>query len=219
MPGRRDCGHREAFFSITRQSRWAQDDLAEHDVQYDSSIFPVYNYRYGMPRAARFPHALRSSLWELPIATVHLAGLNVPFGGGFYMRFWHYRFVRWAIARLNVQRQPAIVYFHPWEFDEAQPRLRCQSHWLAGSAGWRISFPEWAMREVAARFPRSEHSYEVLHLCTPEHYRPPRASGVGVVRLTPLLVEQFAFDLEIVKTLSGISAQQCRRPLYGALCD
>jgi len=89
----------------------------------------------------------------------------------------------------------------------------------AGSAGWRISFPEWAMREVAARFPRSEHSYEVLHLCTPEHYRPPRASGVGVVRLTPLLVEQFAFDLEIVKTLSGISAQQCRRPLYGALCD
>ncbi len=86
--------------------------------------------------------------------------------------------------------------------------------------GWRLSFPEWAMRDVAARFPRSEHSYEVLHLCTPENYRSPRTvAGADVVRLTPLLVEQYAFDLEIVKALSGISEQQCRRPLYGALCD
>ena len=52
LTGRRVCGHRAAFFSITRQTRWALDDLAEHDVQYDSSIFPVYNYRYGMPRGS-----------------------------------------------------------------------------------------------------------------------------------------------------------------------
>ena len=86
--------------------------------------------------------------------------------------------------------------------------------------GWRLSFPEWAMRDVAARYPRSEHSYEVLHLCAPDHYRSPRrTAGADIVRLTPLLVEQYAFDLEVVKALSGISAQQCRRPLYGAVCE
>jgi GNAT superfamily N-acetyltransferase len=89
----------------------------------------------------------------------------------------------------------------------------------AGGVGWRLSFPEWAMRDVAARYPGSEHSYEVLHLCTREHYQAPRRGDADVVRLTPQLVEEFAFDLEIVKALSGISAQQCRRPLYGALCD
>ena len=168
LTGRRVCGHRAAFFSITRQTRWALDDLAEQDVQYDSSIFPVYNYRYGMPRAARFPHALRSSLWELPIATVHLAGLNVPFGGGFYMRFWHYRFVRWAIARLNVQRQPAIVYFHPWEFDEAQPRLRCQSHWLARATHYyRLSSTRATLRRLLADFEWTSAGAYVSALSSP----------------------------------------------------
>ncbi len=86
-------------------------------------------------------------------------------------------------------------------------------------AGWRLSFPEWAMREVRARYPRAEHSYEVLHLCTLENYRAPRRTQADVIRLTPHLIEQYAHDLDIVKTLSGTSTQQCRRPLYGAICD
>jgi polysaccharide deacetylase family protein (PEP-CTERM system associated) len=125
------CGHRAAFFSITARTQWALDELAAHGIRYDSSIFPVYNYRYGMPSARRFPHWLHPALWELPIATLRLAGLNVPFGGGFYMRFWPYGLVRRAIARLNAQREPSVVYFHPWEFDEAQPRLQRESHRLA----------------------------------------------------------------------------------------
>jgi hypothetical protein len=35
-----------------------------------------------------------------------------------------YSVTRWAIRRLNeVERQPAIVYLHPWEIDADQPRL------------------------------------------------------------------------------------------------
>jgi len=57
--------------------------------------------------------------------------VNVPFGGGFYLRFWRYAFVRWAIRNLNASGQPAVIYFHPWEFDAQQPRLRNATHWLA----------------------------------------------------------------------------------------
>ena len=131
LVGRPVRGHRAAFFSVTARTEWALDELAEHEIRYDSSIFPVYNYRYGMPGACRFPHAARPALWELPVATLRLAGVNLPIGGGFYMRFWPYRLVSWAIARLNTEAQPAVVYFHPWEFDAGQPRLQRASQRMA----------------------------------------------------------------------------------------
>src|SRR3546814_19853606 len=34
-----------------------------------------------------------------------------------------YRFTRWAIARMNEEGHPAILYFHPWEIDPGQPRV------------------------------------------------------------------------------------------------
>jgi len=34
------------------------------------------------------------------------------------------RYTRWAIHRIHSHdRQPAILYFHPWEVDPEQPRL------------------------------------------------------------------------------------------------
>jgi len=40
-------GYRAPFFSITSESRWALDVLLEEGHRYDSSIFPVVNYRAG----------------------------------------------------------------------------------------------------------------------------------------------------------------------------
>lgn len=51
--------------------------------------------------------------------------------GGFYARFWPYRLLRWGIRSLKRQGKPAIVYFHPWEFDLAHPRLHSEAAWLA----------------------------------------------------------------------------------------
>jgi len=116
-------GHRAAFFSITTQNQWALSLLAEMGLSYDSSIFPIYNRRYGIPQAPRFPYRLPSGLLELPISTLRLAGVNLPFSGGAYARLLPYRLIKWGIRRLNQQGQPAIVYFHPWEFDPHHPRL------------------------------------------------------------------------------------------------
>lgn len=132
VSGHRVAGHRAAFFSITGQSLWALDELAAMGLGYDSSIFPAHNYRYGLPGANRFPYQLPThALWELPVSTLAIGCLRLPFGGGFYARFWPYPMLRWAIASLNARGQPAILYFHPWEFDPGQPRLRAESHWLA----------------------------------------------------------------------------------------
>src|SRR5205807_1739424 len=69
-------------------------------------------------------------LWELPISTLR-AGLNWPVGGGFYARFWPYTLLAMTIRRLNRLGHPAIFYFHPWEFDPAQPVIDGGTHWLA----------------------------------------------------------------------------------------
>ncbi len=131
LTGRPVHGHRAALFSVTAQTPWAFDVLCEAGLCYDSSVFPVHNYRYGIPSAPRFPHRMSGGLWELPVTTVRAARLNVPVGGGFYARFWPGALLRWAVARLNRQGRPAVFYFHPWEFDPAQPRLRAGARRLA----------------------------------------------------------------------------------------
>jgi polysaccharide deacetylase family protein (PEP-CTERM system associated) len=126
--GQKIVGYRAASYSITQKSLWAVDILSEEGFLYDSSIFPIYHDRYGMPDHHRFCHALNTEgkgrLVEFPPSTLRLAQVNVPFGGGGYLRFFPYAFTRWGIRRLNLkENQPAVVYLHPWEVDPEQPRL------------------------------------------------------------------------------------------------
>jgi polysaccharide deacetylase family protein (PEP-CTERM system associated) len=119
-------GYRAATYSITRQSLWAPDILAE-GVPYDSSIFPMRHDRYGIPDAEPRPHVLTTPgggrLVEFPISVLHFHGAKIPVAGGGYFRLFPYRFTRWALRRLNQQQQEFVFYVHPWEVDPEQPRV------------------------------------------------------------------------------------------------
>lgn len=84
--------------------------------------------------------------------------------------------------------------------------------------GWRLTFPEWATRDVTEKHPYAQVTYEILHLCRAEDYRAPGPASATVMRLTPELAEQYVFDLEMVKAMSGFSWQGVC-PLYAALAD
>jgi len=59
------------------------------------------------------------------VTTVALRGRNFAAGGGGFFRLFPYDLSRWAIRRVNGrENRPAIFYFHPWEIDPAQPRVR-----------------------------------------------------------------------------------------------
>jgi len=63
-------------------------------------------------------------LAEFPMSTVARGRWRIPVAGGGYFRLAPYAVTRRAIARLNRHEgQPAMVYLHPWELDQAQPRL------------------------------------------------------------------------------------------------
>lgn len=127
MIGKPVSGYRAASYSITLKSLWALDILIEEGFLYDSSIFPVVHDRYGIPNGERFSHVIKrpaGTILEYPLSTLRFGKVNVPFGGGGYLRLFPYSLTKWAINRLNrVERQPAIVYLHPWEVDPAQPRI------------------------------------------------------------------------------------------------
>jgi len=120
-------GYRAAYWSITRQSAWALDILAEEGLEYDSSIYPTRTSLYGIPGAPRTPFRLRTpsgrELVEFPPSVLRFPLRNLPFAGGIYLRLLPYWFVRWGMRRFRRRGSPALVYIHPPEFDRQKPRL------------------------------------------------------------------------------------------------
>ncbi len=122
-------GYRAPTFSIVRETLWSLDVLRAVGFRYDSSIFPIVHDRYGIPDAPRFPHRRplgngAATIVEFPLSTVSGMRWRLPVGGGGYFRLLPYPVTAWAIRQLNRrEKQPAIVYLHPWEFDPGQPRL------------------------------------------------------------------------------------------------
>lgn len=120
-------GYRAPSFSITGQSLWAFDVLAELGFTYDSSVFPVSHDVYGMPDAPRSPFIVKTPsgpVVEYPMATFRLAsGRNLPVGGGGYLRIFPYWYTDMGVRRAWRDGVPVVSYIHPWEIDPGQPRL------------------------------------------------------------------------------------------------
>jgi polysaccharide deacetylase family protein (PEP-CTERM system associated) len=126
--GVRVVGYRAPTFSIIRRSIWALEILAEEDFLYDSSIYPIRHDLYGYPEFPRFLRRIELSsgreIIEVPMSTIRLAGFNWPLGGGGYLRLLPMAYTSWAINRVHqLDRQPFVLYLHPWELDPSQPRL------------------------------------------------------------------------------------------------
>lgn len=119
--------YRAPSFSITEKSLWALDILIEEGFRYDSSIFPIYHDRYGIPNAERFPHCISrpaGDIWEFPPSVHQLGKMRIPVAGGGYFRMYPAALtIRWLRKINREMGQPFMFYIHPWEIDPEQPRL------------------------------------------------------------------------------------------------
>lgn len=126
--GQQVASYRAPSYSITSKTSWALTVLAEEGFEYDSSIFPITHDLYGIPDAPRFPYlkvlADGRTIKEFPPSTLRFCGTNFPIAGGGYLRLLPYRATAAAIRVLNNrEKQPVMVYLHPWEIDPDQPRI------------------------------------------------------------------------------------------------
>lgn len=138
-------GYRAPSFSITPGTEWAFKILEQLGFSYDSSVHPVWHASYANSRAPRFPYYLEgTSLLEIPIATWRVCGMNLPVGGGAYLRLLPYRYIRYGLSTVNHKEwQPATLYVHPWEIDYLQPAIH---------AGWASHVRQlWGTRSMEAK--------------------------------------------------------------------
>lgn len=116
-------GYRAPCFSITRRTMWALEIIRKCGLSYDASIFPVRRRLYGIADWPNEPVLLQSGLWEFPPATTRFLGQNLPVAGGGWLRMLPYGLIRHGLQSRNLP-QPAVLYFHPYEFDPSGVALR-----------------------------------------------------------------------------------------------
>jgi len=132
ITGESPIGFRAPSFSIDNATGWAFDVLERHGFKYDSSIFPVKTYLYGVqgaPLGIYRPSAENvaennpnGKIIEFPLTTFEYAR-RVPISGGFYLRVLPFSALKRMIGIVNKER-PTIIYLHTWEIVPMMPRLK-----------------------------------------------------------------------------------------------
>lgn len=121
-------GYRAPTFSVVPQTAWAIDVLLELGFRYDASIFPVRHPWYGVPTAPLTPFRVAAraggpTLLEVPPLVWRVWGRQIAVAGGGYFRLLPLTFMKRGLEQAACETRPAILYFHPWEFDPDMPRM------------------------------------------------------------------------------------------------
>lgn len=123
--GEKIIGYRAPSFSITD---WAIYILVKNEFIYDSSYCPFSMHkRYGklsVNAQPNEPFQFLNGLIEIPISTLRYFGINFPWGGGAYFRLIPYPIFKLGIKRIQKKNNIYVFYFHPWEIDFSQPRIK-----------------------------------------------------------------------------------------------
>lgn len=123
ISGQEIKGHRAPVFSITPETEWGLDVIAEAGFKYDSSIMPIKGKRYGWPGYSKKIEVITTpsgeKLIEAPLSTIRVFGREVPVLGGGYLRLFPYRITKNAVEKITRER-PAILYMHPYELDTSR---------------------------------------------------------------------------------------------------
>lgn len=122
IAGVRPTGFRAPEFTVTRRTLWALDIIARLGFDYDSSIYPIFNRRYGIPGWPTHPSLVAGGrLVELPLATHRVGPVNLPIAGGGYWRLLPLRTIAGALDRMSARGESAVLYVHPFELDTLDP--------------------------------------------------------------------------------------------------
>lgn len=125
LTGEKIFGYRAPSFSIDKSNEWAFELLAELGFKYSSSTYPISHDLYGTPDWPRFAYKRPEGIIEIPIPTLRKGEKNQGIGGGGYFRLFPYWLSKQRINKfLNDENAPYSFYFHPWEIDPKQPRVK-----------------------------------------------------------------------------------------------
>ncbi|MBO8161803.1 MAG: DUF3473 domain-containing protein [Thermosipho sp. (in: Bacteria)] len=116
-------GYRAPSFSITED---VIDVLKRLDFKYDSSYHPFSkNKRYGqIDTNKKGFFYIREGLLEIPMSVWKSKSFELSIAGGGYFRLYPYILFKSLALSYLKKNDFLIMYFHPWEFDPEQPRIK-----------------------------------------------------------------------------------------------
>lgn len=114
-------GFRAPEMSLTRETWWAYQHLADAGFLYSSSIRSIGAPFTGVPDAPPTPFEVTlhdgRKLVEIPLTTLKVLGCRIPVAGGGYLRHFPLWFSIQALRKLTLETRSAVVYLHPHELD------------------------------------------------------------------------------------------------------
>lgn len=115
--------HRSPYFTITPQTLWALDILADEGYRIDCSINPVKTWRYGIATSPDVIYRIaESGITEFPVSTFRFLGRKWGIGGA-YLRVAPLSFTTRALKRRVSAGVASMFYIHPWEYDPRHPSV------------------------------------------------------------------------------------------------
>ncbi|MBP1990512.1 polysaccharide deacetylase family protein [Paenibacillus eucommiae] len=121
--GTRVIGYRAPCFSMIK---WGLEILKQEGFKYDSSIIPntfhdLYAKLYSRLDKACFE--IQENFWEVSLPVLQMGPVNIPWGGGGYLRFYPYSLFKQGINKIVESKGLYNFYIHPYDLDNSQPRL------------------------------------------------------------------------------------------------
>lgn len=124
ISGKTVKGYRAPCFSITAKNMQVYESLAQAGYAYDSSVFPFSLHpQYGVSDVPLAPYYAHEQILEFPLSCISLLGLRFPCSGGAYFRLSPSLYTKRCMSAITQNNRPFVFYIHPWELDDAQPRV------------------------------------------------------------------------------------------------
>lgn len=121
--GGKVIGHRAPWLSINNTNQWIMDILIELDYKYDSSFISPKFGKHWYPGYKKEGFEIKNEtgkIYEIPISTLNIGGVEIPYPAGSYFRLLPLNFIKYCFS-LTLKKQPVIWYIHPYELD-TQPQ-------------------------------------------------------------------------------------------------
>jgi polysaccharide deacetylase family protein (PEP-CTERM system associated) len=144
LAGYKIVGFRAPRFSLTPQSQWTLDILAELGFRYSSSIMPTEVSLFGFPNVPHEPFAWPNGMIEFPLPVANLGKYRLPYLGGIYLYTMPFAAIRGFLSK-TTPREVLWTYTHPYDFDSTE-KFSSMPH----TPLW-ISLTLWFARKNAAK--------------------------------------------------------------------
>lgn len=119
VTGKEVIGFRAPEFSIREYLfEWYCEALAENNIRYDSSLFPMKVVKYGIEKEYSLKIFNKYGVNEHYLSYMKVGKSKIPFFGGGYFRLTPYFITKMLSEQLDKRR--AVFYMHPYEIDPGE---------------------------------------------------------------------------------------------------